>query len=343
MRRPLDGAIGGRDAETRQTVLLGHCYLDVPKLTNSSSAPRDMPPISANSRTLWSAIPHSLCALFCRTHKAIGHRAFSFVGLCTLPFLIVLLGGIVQPIKGQTVTGRTIDANTQEPIQGAVVTLLTPGGKRVLTTQSDSLGRYAITAPVPAEYKIQARRVGYKPSRDGPFSLGASDTLSVELSVTATPVAMEDVTVKGQGTKRLREVGFYRRRKRTGGTFIDRAEIEKHDPSGLSELFRLAPGMRVLRNSRTGAGGEVKIRGGRTTDGDCRPSVAVDGAIVRQGETFESMEKVMGTPSELKLDEIINPRSVEGIEVYPRSHQAPAWLGGIQSPCGAIVIWTQTG
>lgn len=249
---------------------------------------------------------------------------------------LALLIGILQPSSSQTLTGRAVDAKTGDPVKGAVVSLFKLDGERVRTTQSDSLGVYFLTAPEPASYLIRARRVGYKSFRKGPVSLPSEDTLSVHLQVEPLSVEMEELTVEAEEKQRLQEVGFYKRKRMTSGTFFEREEIKGKSPSVLSDLIGNVPGMKVMGQISRAQGGWVQSRGRRTIDSDpCVPSIMVDDNLVRQGG------KIDPDKAAIQINEVISPSQVQAIEVHPRSAGVPARIGGTQSPCGAILIWTR--
>ncbi len=89
----------------------------------------------------------------------------------------------------------------------------------------------------------------------------------------------------------------------------------------------------------------------------CEPRVLIDGLIVirgdskpprrpgraREGEVEDPFDDPR-TP-EPSLDDVVNPETVEGIEVYRTAAQVPAEFGGsgIFTRCGVLVIWTRRG
>jgi hypothetical protein len=115
--------------------------------------------------------------------------------------------------------------------------------------------------------------------------------------------------------------GFYDRMQRHGvGTFITSDQIERARPFAVTDLLRTVPGLQVFP-SRRGFGNTV-----RTIEG-CQPTVYLDG--VRFPLLGES------------IDDIVNPMTLEGIEVYPHAVDVPAELQGPTSNCGAIALWTK--
>jgi protocatechuate 3,4-dioxygenase beta subunit len=75
-----------------------------------------------------------------------------------------LRGGTLPPlIRGRrdsaAISGRVLDADSGQPLAGAVVRLSGPGATRAITT--DTLGQFSISGLPPASYTVQASRTGY--------------------------------------------------------------------------------------------------------------------------------------------------------------------------------------
>lgn len=108
-------------------------------------------------------------------------------------------------LDAQAVRGRIVDAENDRPVAGAVVQLLNPAGEAVGAAAADSLGRYLIPAGEPGRYRLRAELLGYQPQETSPFHV-ETDTVVVDLRVTARPIPIEGVEVSAdQVNRRLRQ------------------------------------------------------------------------------------------------------------------------------------------
>jgi TonB-dependent receptor-like protein len=130
----------------------------------------------------------------------------------------------------------------------------------------------------------------------------------------------------------LADAGFYKRRQAGFGHFLSRDEIDKRDPLILSDLLK---GMSGVRVTCTGARRcTVTMRAANTMffRGKCNPSVVLDGVVLQPGGTGGGG---------LLLDDLVNPFSIEALEVYPGPEGVPVQYSGYLSPCGAILVWSR--
>ncbi|MEM9664177.1 MAG: TonB-dependent receptor [Bacteroidota bacterium] len=78
-------------------------------------------------------------------------------GLVGLSFSLLALG----PAHAQSITGRVVDAVTQEALPGANVAVLGDDGALLAGTSTDLEGRYQIDGLAPGTYRVQASFVGF--------------------------------------------------------------------------------------------------------------------------------------------------------------------------------------
>ncbi|MGQ0715057.1 MAG: TonB family protein [Gemmatimonadaceae bacterium] len=186
---------------------------------------------------------------------------------------------------------------------------------------SNAEGGFRLTNVPPGTLTLGVRRLGFLPTT---VSVAILPLETAAVSVVITPLAQSLETVVVRGDRRFddhgRLAGFYRRRARSGGgQFITREQIERRNPSQLTDLFRSVAGARIQTTRSVSV---VRFRGMR-----CAPLVWIDG--------------FPATAAEFDLD-AIDPFTVEGIEVYSGVATVPPefrWVRGGGS-CGAIVIWT---
>lgn len=133
------------------------------------------------------------------------------------------------------------------------------------------------------------------------------------------PVAMQATATTINTSSYLESVGFYQRQESGPGIFISRVEIDAQRPAKVSDLLRGRSGVRLVQ-----VGSDTEVVASRPQHGysdSCLPSLYIDGTPHGSG----------------KLNLIVPPHQIEGIEVYLRSVTPSKF----SSNCGSIVIWTR--
>jgi len=126
---------------------------------------------------------------------------------CLLPdafsrsaFLSLLLASVLAfPARAQTVEGRAVDRETQQPIPNAAVVLVDSAGDAVATGRSGADGRFRLTAPRPGEYRLTASRIGYRTMLSAAVSLAARQVVEVEARIAPQPIALDTTSVRVAG------------------------------------------------------------------------------------------------------------------------------------------------
>jgi hypothetical protein len=129
---------------------------------------------------------------------------------------------------------------------------------------------------------------------------------------------------------KLSLMGFYDRRDRGMGHFLGPEEIERRVAIDATDLFRNIPRVRV--NWVPFGGSTVTIAGAATRSlrgGGCYPRVLVDG-----------MEMFRGGRERARINEVVSPSEIRGIEIYRGGAETPLQFGGAAGACGVILIWT---
>lgn len=112
--------------------------------------------------------------------------------------LFFSFSGFSQDIK-QTIKGRIIDKDSQMPLPGAnvaVVSLNAPLG-----TASDAEGYFSITDVPVGRHTIEARFVGYEPVIISELLVSSGKETVLNIELVESIVKLEDVVVKAQKTK----------------------------------------------------------------------------------------------------------------------------------------------
>lgn len=224
-------------------------------------------------------------------------------------------------------SGTITDVDTGEPIFGVPLGL---NGRTVAVTDND--GDFSITATNPrkGDNLLTARRIGYEPL-DHVFRIADGET-SVELSITLHPLAVRlaEIVVEADRTIIVasRLAAFYHRRRTGQGRYFTPWEIEKLNPSLLSDILRRVPGLWIAQDNQ----GNTVIRthrGGTWASAGCSGTVVYLDGIPQQ--------------SAQDLDFLIPPDLVAGVEIYMGPAQIPPEYNTTlpNAACGVILIWTK--
>ncbi|HEU4629882.1 MAG TPA: carboxypeptidase-like regulatory domain-containing protein [Gemmatimonadaceae bacterium] len=118
--------------------------------------------------------------------------------LPTTAALAALLGALAAaPLRAQTVSGRVTDASAGRPAVGAIVSLVTPDGRRLGAVLTAPDGAYRIGAPRPGSYRLRVDLIGYESWRSPALELRGADTLTYDVRLPLRRVELETVVVSG--------------------------------------------------------------------------------------------------------------------------------------------------
>ena len=152
--------------------------------------------------------------------------------------------GVVRDSMGQTIIG-------------AQVTM--PGTS--LIAETDDSGRFELAKVRPGMLSLRFRRLGYEPDTVELLVL-AGKTIPLDVTLSRLAVALTPVVVRGHAELTGWRQGFYERRQVGSGHFFTLEDIEKRNPSNMSDMFRMIPGvtivpsMGIIRN-------QLRFRGSR--------------------------------------------------------------------------------
>ena len=227
---------------------------------------------------------------------------------------------ILASVAGAQTAGRSAVAGIVRDTTGRGlpnVTVIAQG--RDATTVTDSAGRFHLSVPS-GKNDITVMRLGYRPVH---FEAEIAPDTTVVLTITmraldAQPLAPVEVTGERMSARLLRD-GFYDRRDRGFGQYLDPDQVERlaGTVSQTSQMLRMMNGIQV----RCPAVGACRVTG--TTS--CL-TFFVDGVKQRN----------------ILLDERVSPSNVYAVEVYPRRSALPQEFVDPVSQCGAIVVWTRS-
>ena len=245
--------------------------------------------------------------------------------------LLGLLLAFAAPALAQTtITGRVLDAETDEGLPGA--TVLLEGTNAGASTDID--GQFSFSTRAAAgTYTLRLSYVGYRTvERD--VQITGSGVVDVG-TVTLQPDALrgDEVIVTGSGLPT--------ERRQLGNTVasISAADIELANPTAVDQaLAGKVAGAVVSQNSGDPAGGiSIRLRGASTVLGSSDPLYIVDGVIIDNSSA--QLIDLGGNAQNRLVD--INPADIERIEVVKGA--AAAALYGSRANNGVVQIFTKRG
>jgi hypothetical protein len=251
----------------------------------------------------------------------------------------IAIAGAQAPRQSRLFVIQVIDSATHEPISGAEVRSLRPPSLH-FTPKSGALR----IASLSRGDTLAVRRLGYHPIQIAAEAIPELPVVAIGL--VATPRILADVTIESRIGAILSEVGFFDRRDRLSGFFLDPSQMLEMHPSRTSDIFERALGAKL---SPAGSGGR-SVRFSRAQD--CEPSVFLDGVLllnqpsvsrdatprVRLSRANEAGTDIY-TLQDHGIDEI-GVRQIAAVEAYENAVQAPPEFNTQGANCGVILFWT---
>lgn len=224
--------------------------------------------------------------------------------------------------------GELLDESNEEPVPEATLTLRSRDGEEVAQAVSDSAGHFALPAPGPGEYRIEAVRIGYEELRTPLLRLDGEEVPGVEILLRPLPVPLEGFDVVGRATEQhLSMLGL--RAEDLGNRLVTRDEIEDVPARHLGDVLRHQniAGLNVIEPEQ--AVGQFRLclalRRARRGNGKSRCALVVLNGQVVSGDLLE----------------LVPPEFVETIVVLHPVQAARLYgtLGG----AGAVLLFLRTG
>ena len=258
--------------------------------------------------------------------------------------LITLLAGVAPPVCAQAgtgtagVAGRVLDAGTRTPVPHAIIEIRSQGRQ----AETDSTGRFRLDGLQPQIVVVHIRGLGYEAVQRS-LNLFSGRTVSVEYLLSASAVALPEVTVTESNPRGILELSGFEDRRRMGmGQYYTEDQITRHLQRRVPDLLRDAQGMRIARgpsnefyavNTRQTMTSIIPNRN-RTA---CFLDIFVDGMVV-----YSADGAMRGIPPP-DLNYLVPLSDLVGVEVYTGIASVPAEYRRQGSSCGAILFWTRRG
>ena len=222
------------------------------------------------------------------------------------------------------ILGVVQDGVNGRPIAEVVVNV--PGAGQVARTDAD--GRFALPDLVPGRHEVAFSHLGYR-QRSETIEVQPDHATRIEVVLAVDAIALDPIEVTVDRLDRVLEsAGFYQRREDGWGYFVDREDIERWNPITVTDALMRFHGVAIT----SGSGGPfqrrlmLRGRGARA----CAPRVYLDGTMLSGLQTFS-------------VNDIVDPMSVAGIEVYRGVAGIPAQYSGLGTSCGVVLIWLRRG
>jgi len=235
--------------------------------------------------------------------------------------LLLLLATLFSSAQNRTITGKVTDAKDGSPL--ANVSIVPKGSSKGVTSGADGSFRITVNATTGT---LIFSSIGF-----GTRSVGiAGDVLNIQLS--ATNSALNEVIVIGYGTQRKKEVtGAIAR---VGGEKISEIPV----PSFEAALEGRAPGVQVISgNGLAGSGSVIRIRGIGSISASGDPLYVVDGVPVIADPFLRGNG---GAMNQNPLSSI-NPNDIESIEILKDA--GATGIYGSRGANGVVLITTKRG
>jgi hypothetical protein len=229
-----------------------------------------------------------------------------------------------EPVSNSSdriVRGRVMDTD-RSPLTYANIQL--NGGRRFM---ADDSGSFSIPVP-PGRIRLIVRRIGFAPEEV--FFETFPDT-AVRVQLRPVAASLPEITISGRAAfVSLDLSGFYERMKDAEkginhGYFITPEDLDFRKPNHILNMAEGMPAVLLERNILNPRGDIIRGQGG------CLMNVYLDGIRVAG--------KANGTDD--RVNELVLPQQVAGMEVYPRAVGAPPKYQSSTNMCGVVLIWSK--
>jgi TonB-dependent starch-binding outer membrane protein SusC len=241
----------------------------------------------------------------------------------TALLLAPLAASTPSALSGQgstgVVTGRIVDAQSQQPVPGVTVTI----AGRTAVSRDD--GRYLFTGLPAGRHQVEVRVLGYgTATRD--IELAAGQTLIADFALEAQAIVLSDIVATGYGQRRSRDV--------TGS--VAQVSTQEFNTGRIVSAEQLiqgkVAGVQIHDTGEPGGGLAIRIRGGTSVGAGNEPLFVVDGSPLPHGGGLSAGRNPLN---------FLNPDDIETFTVLKDA--ASTAIYGSRGANGVILITTKSG
>ena len=218
-----------------------------------------------------------------------------------------------------TVTGRVVEAASQEPLAGAAVVV----AERTALTGPD--GRYTVTGVPAGTHTVRASRIGYGQATQS-VAVAAGQTATANFALASSALLLEGVVAIGYGTTEARDA--------TGA--VEAVTAEEFNTGTIVSPEQLiqgkVAGVQVVDNNEPGGGINVRIRGGTSINASNEPLFVVDGTPLAIGGGISAGRNPLN---------FLNPDDIESVTVLKDASATAIY--GSRGANGVVIITTKKG
>lgn len=235
-----------------------------------------------------------------------------------------LILGLTNQTEPGDIFGVVRDLRRRDPIVGAEVTIDELG----LSALTNSRGVFTFEDVPWGIYLLKVKHLAYADAVQA-FRLQGGRAHQMEVQLSEAAIELDPLTVSVRPRAWFAGMTGLQHRINMGfGYILDREDLEARGASNIGDALRGIPGVRVVSIGANGS--TVVFRGQRNILGaGCQPVVFMDG-------------QKMSLDPELGLNEF-SALDLQTIEVYRSAAEVPGEFGGLDSGCGALVMWTKRG
>jgi TonB-dependent starch-binding outer membrane protein SusC len=226
------------------------------------------------------------------------------------------------------VRGQVIEAATQRPLEGALITVVGAG----VSTLTNEQGNYLLTGVPAGERTVRVQLIGYG-QLERRLDVAAGQTVTANFELGETAIQLGEVVVTGQGRARQR------RELATTISVVSAADMEMSPAVSLDQALqgRVAGATVNATSAQPGTAGLINFRGVSSVFGSQTPVIYVDGVRM---DNAQATTAGTGGEQSSALSELLTS-DIERIEVTRGG--AASTLFGSDAATGVIQIFTKRG
>lgn len=247
----------------------------------------------------------------------------------------IALGDQEQELFARTMLLSKVDSGAKTGkavVSGRVILEGAPSnaGSRVEVLGTDKIamtnenGEFTIVELPSGSHVLMARHLGFG-AETVPVDLTSREPKQVSIKLPKFVAALDPVVVNAKRVASLDKVGFTQRARSGQGFYMGPDRIQALHPNSLTDILRVAPGLRVNYTPT----GEV-VTSSRGTS-----SLTGQGCVQYYVDDMPWQSAMPGD-----INDFINGREVVGVEVYAGATAPPQYTRGMGG-CTTIVIWTK--